>query len=105
MLDDDGNMRIIETKVKRLVEDDELYYPDLPSMDSVDAYINAVISNSHENNNSYDYDIYHQGAELNAQMMVNDLDNWDINRKISMAIGSTIENNCPCSLFTATLSK
>ena len=37
MLDDDGNMRTIESKSKNIVEEEELHYPVLPSVDSVDA--------------------------------------------------------------------
>ena len=44
MLDDDGNIRTIEPKTKHIMEEEELYYPDLPSMDPIDAYINAMKS-------------------------------------------------------------
>ena len=99
MLDDDGNVRTIEPKSKNIVEEEELHYPILPSVDSVNAYINSILASSHESDNSYKHTICHHGAELNAQMMINDFDNWVINRKISMAIGSTIGNNQPCHII------
>ena len=105
MLDDDENIRTIESKSKHTVEEEELYYPVLPSVDSVDAYINSILAGSYENDDSYKHTICDHSAELNAQMMINDIDNWLINRKISMVIGSTIRNNHRCPLFSTTLSK
>ena len=64
-----------------------------------------MLASSYENNDPYKHSIGHHGAEMNAQMMVNDLNNWVINGKIFMAIGSTIGNNHPCPLFSTTLSK
>ena len=75
MLDDDGNMRTIESKSKNIVEEDELHYPILPSVDSVNTYINSILADSYENDDSYKHTICHHSAELNAQMMVNDFDN------------------------------
>ena len=87
------------------MEEEELHNPILPSANSVNTFINSILASLHENDNSYKHTIYHHGAELNAQMMVNDIDNWVINRKISMAIGSTIGNNHPCPLFSTSLFK
>ena len=105
MLDDDGNIRTIESKSKHIVKEGELYNPVPPSVDSVDPYINSMLVGSYENDDSHKHIICHHGAEQNAQMMVNNLNNWVINGKIYMAIGSTIDNNHPCPLFSTTLSK
>ena len=83
---------------------EELHHPILPSVNSVNAYINSILASSHENDENK-HTIYHHGAELNAQMVVNSIDNWVIYGKISMVIGSIIGNNQPCPLFCTTLSK
>ena len=105
MLDDEGNIKTIEFKPKHIVEEDELHYVDLPSVHSVDAYIDSLLASSHENNCSHEQTICHRGTGIDSQMMVNDIDNFIITGKISMAIGSTIENNNPCSLFTNSSSE
>ena len=81
MLDDDGNVGTIELKSKNIVEEEELHYPTLPSVNSVNAYINSILANPHKNDDSIKQTICHHSAESNAQMMVNDIDNWVINGK------------------------
>ena len=96
MLDDDGNMRTIESKPRNIIEEVELNYPTLPFVNCVYAYINSILANSHENDDLIKQTICHHGVEPNAQMMDNEINNWVINGKIFMAIGSTIANNQPC---------
>ena len=88
-----------QNKVFLLLMRNALYIPELDIN-----LLNAVIINSYENNNSFNFNIFHHGAESNAQMMANDLNNWIINGNISMVIESTIQNNHPCPLFTTILS-
>ena len=102
MLDDDGNVRTIESKSRNIIEEEELNYPILLSVNHVNAYINYILANSHENDDSIKQTICHHGAEPNAQMMDNEINNWVINGKIFMAIGS---NNKPCPLFSTTPSQ
>ena len=105
MLDDDGNVRTIESKSKNMVEEEELHYRILSSVNSANAYITSILAGSHENDSLCKHIICHHGAGLNARIVVKDIDYWVINGKISMSIGSTIGNNQPCPLFSTTLSK
>ena len=90
MLDDDENVRTIESKSRNIVEEKELNYPTLPSMNYVYAYINSILANSHENDDLIKHAICYHGAEPNAQMMDNEINNWIINGKIFMATSQTL---------------
>ena len=52
MLDDDINVRTIESKSRNIIEEEELNYPTLHSVNYVNAYINSILANSHENDDS-----------------------------------------------------
>ena len=96
ILDEDKNVRTIVSKSRDIIEEEVLNYPILPSVNHVNTYINYILANSNENDNSIKQTICHHYAKPNAQMMDNEINNWVINGKIFMAIGSTIANNQPC---------
>ena len=92
MLDEDGNMREVEQHQKYIMEDHEILYFDLPTIDVAEAHINTLFGNSHLDYHTKGGNIYQSSAELNAQMMVNKLDDWASKCNISIAAGSTVVN-------------
>ena len=86
-------MRTIESKLRNIIEEEESNFPILPFVNHVNAHINYILANSHENDDLIKQTICHHGAEPNAHMMDNEINSWVINGKIFMAIGSTIANN------------
>ena len=58
------------------MEDHEILYFDLPTIDVVEIRINAPFSNSHLNYHTKVGTIYQSSAELNTQEMEDKLNDW-----------------------------
>ena len=111
MLDADGNAREIEPQDKFMLNEEEVSYFDLPSTSSVEAHIDSVFVNSYENVEAHiDFisansfkncnpqvaTVCHSSAKLNAEAMVENLNERIIQRNLSMAIGSMSTSTSPC---------
>ena len=120
MLDADGNAREIEPQDKFMLNEEEVSYFDLPSTSSVEAHIDSVLVNLYENVEAHiDFisansfkncnpkvaTVSHSSAKLNAEAMVEDLNERIVQRNLSMAIGSMSTSTSPCPLFTTTLDE
>ena len=100
MLDEDGNMREVEGRQKYIVEDHEISYFDLPTIDAVEAQINSLLKDSHLEYQTKGGTICHSSAELNAQKIVSKLEDWALRYNISSAIGNTVIGENSCILFS-----